>query len=79
MGQFCRMAEHAFPEGYHQLDSDKKLGIHENMLSSEVNQRLRDEYKTWNSRATHANKKIRKQAEEMLELIAMKRCSMPAV
>ena len=79
MGQFCRMAERAFPDSYPQLDSDKQLGIHPDMGAKEVNQRLRDEYKTWNSRATHANKKIRKQAEQMLELIAAKRVNAPTI
>lgn len=76
MGQFCRMAERVFPDSYHEMGTDYRFGLHNKMTNEDIQQRLRDEYKTWNSRVTHPNKQIRTQAEKMLNLIARKRCEL---
>lgn len=49
---------------------NKMLGIKESMSKNEKNKILKKKYREWSSRVNHKDKKIRDQAENMLQLIA---------
>lgn len=49
---------------------NKMFGIHDDMSYEEKNKILKREYRKWNSRVNHSDKKMRDQAENMLKLIA---------
>ena len=51
-------------------DPDSVLGITSDMEPQQVRKLLNNEYRKWNSRVNHSDKKIREQAGEMLALIA---------
>jgi tellurite resistance protein len=49
---------------------NKMLGIKESMTKKEKNKVLKQKYREWSSRVNHKDKKIREQAENMLQIIA---------
>ncbi|HOK65849.1 MAG TPA: hypothetical protein PK054_11655 [Anaerohalosphaeraceae bacterium] len=46
------------------------LGLHEGMTGSQILEKLTSEYRKWNARVTHPDPAVRKQADQMLNLIA---------
>lgn len=54
-------------------DIDKLLGIDPSMTVEKKREHLRKEYRKWNQRVVSQDPKIRKQAEEMLDIIAKER------
>ena len=65
------MVQKALPVGmFADKDPDSVLGITPNMPKPEVRRLLNEEYRKWNSRVSHSDKKVREQAGEMLALIA---------
>lgn len=57
-------------------DIDSQLGLKDNMTVEEKKKQLREEYRKWNQQAASNDEKIRKQANEMLEIIAKKRAEL---
>ena len=51
-------------------DPDSVLGIKPDMSEADIKRFLNQEYRKWNSRVNHNDKKVREQASEMLALIA---------
>lgn len=64
------MEKHLPLEMYEKVDRDVILNIQEDMTREQKKKHLREEYVKWNSRVTNPNPVIRKQAEDMLQLIA---------
>ena len=72
--RFRKMTDKIIPVGMHEVvDADRLLGIEPDMTESQKKEHLRGEYKKWNARVIHSDANIRKQAEEMLDLIATTR------
>ncbi|MEJ5260382.1 MAG: hypothetical protein WHS88_09355 [Anaerohalosphaeraceae bacterium] len=46
------------------------LGLHERMTEAQILEKLTSEYRKWNARVTHPDPAVRKQADQMLNLIA---------
>lgn len=46
------------------------LGLHDRMTESQILEKLTSEYRKWNARVTHPDPAVRKQADQMLNLIA---------
>jgi hypothetical protein len=55
---------------YETKDAETILGITSDMDVDVTNSQLGREYVKWNARVTNSNPQIRKQAQDMLELIA---------
>jgi len=73
-GKFREMRDKILPVSIHETnDIEALLGLHENMTPSEVRKHLLKEYQRWNQLIIHQDSKKRKQAKEMLEIIAKKR------
>jgi tellurite resistance protein len=64
------MEKHLPLEIHEKVDRDVILNIQEGMTREQKKKHLREEYVKWNSRVTNPNPVIRKQAEDMLQLIA---------
>ena len=58
------------------IDIDEILGITTNMCDSDIRKHLREEYKKWNSLASHSDKDRREQAQYMLKLIGQRRAQL---
>ncbi|MGC9337853.1 MAG: tellurite resistance TerB family protein [Candidatus Cloacimonadia bacterium] len=69
--RFRKLMEKHLPlEMHEKVDRDVILNIQEGMTREQKKKHLREEYVKWNSRVTNPNPVIRKQAEDMLQLIA---------
>ena len=65
------MVQKALPIGMMaDKNPDSILGITPGMPPAEIKKVLAAEFRKWNSRASHSDRKVREQASEMLELIA---------
>jgi len=65
------MAEKRLPVHMHQSqDAEMILGVNDGMSQDETRHQLNREYAKWSSRVISSNPNIRKQADEMLRLIA---------
>ena len=73
MGMFCQLADKNFADAYIKQDVDVLLGIHDEMTTSEIELRIRHEYKRWNDRVIHSNPEMRERAKHILDLIARRR------
>lgn len=74
--RFRAMLQKAIPLDMHEVkDTQSLLGITEGMNHEEMRKQLNNEYRKWNGRVSHPDPAIRKQAEEMLQLIAETRKS----
>lgn len=70
-GRFKDMVQKALPVGmFSEKNPDSVLGISESMSADEIRMLLGEEFRKWNSRVSHSDKKVREQASEMLTLIA---------
>lgn len=69
--RFRLMTEKIVPAYMHETeDMEISLGVTEDMNEDQTRQHLSKEYRKWNARVTNSNRKIKTQAEYMLELIA---------
>ena len=65
------MIQKALPVGMlADKDPDSILGIQAGMSEPDIKKLLNEEYRKWNSRVNHKDKKVREQSSEMLTLIA---------
>ena len=72
--RFRAMTDKILPVAMQEVvDADRLLGLGPDMTESQQREHLRREYKRWNARVTHSDANVRKQAEEMLDLIAKTR------
>ncbi|MFA5554166.1 MAG: hypothetical protein WCZ89_00435 [Phycisphaerae bacterium] len=74
MDKFRSMLERLAPAATHQVkDMELLCGLTSQMSVDQSIERLNQEYRKWNARATSLDRDIQNQAEQMLELIAQKR------
>ncbi len=72
--RFRAMMEKTLPVNMHQVkDAEVIFGVTSDMSKEKTRQQLNKEYGKWNSRVTSSDPKIRAQADQMLELIAITR------
>jgi tellurite resistance protein len=72
--RFRSMSEKLLPVGMHEsADTDQILGVDPSWTPREKKRHLRRLYRKWNAVATHSDPERRKQAGDMLELIARER------
>ena len=71
----CRtILESNVPVNIHEVrDIEFILGINSETPIDDIQQKLNSEYKKWNNRVTHADAKVRSQAQIMIELITKAR------
>ncbi len=73
--KFRSMIEKTLPVTIHTArgSGESILGIHPDMTAKEAKKVLRQEYQKWNARVASSDPEVRKQASEMIELIAKTR------
>lgn len=70
--QFRSMIEKTLPITIHtgEQTPEKTLGITSDMTKSEIKKHLMAEYRKWNQRVSNSDPKVRKQADDMIHMIA---------
>lgn len=69
--RFRGMMERVLPVGIQEVtDTETLLGITADMSQEKARQHLNREYSKWNSRVTNSDPEVRRQADQMLRLIA---------
>ena len=68
--KFRAMINKSLPVQFHEDQSPEAvLGITSDMTPEQINTRLKEEFRKWNARTSNSDPAIRKQAQDMLDLI----------